>query len=952
MKTRLITFLAGIIIPLSLCAQWTIQDPGFTVPKEIKHIHAVDASVVWITAHAGYGAGTPSPVFSRTTNGGTTWTPGIITTEELNTAMIFALSDQVAFAPMYKSGTWTGQPGLFKTNDGGLTWTRQSGVYTDPTSFPDIVHFFDNNNGMTLGDPVGGYFEIYITSNGGTTWTRVSSGNIPNPLASEYATVDNYAFYGNSIWVPTTKGRVLRSTDMGATWAVSTSPYPGAMYTAFYNENQGVIMDHQDWYYTSLNESGDGGVTWSPVTSTGPVLNWDITHVPGTVSTLVSTGAFGTNGLSFSINGGHDWHYAPQSEGIKFFHSEWVNNITGWAGGFNDETGLAFIYKYNGPGLTDLMFSNMSLDFGEVDQGETASQTVTISNYGENVINLSAIYTDNMDFYTNTPSAVLNPGQSVNVEVVFQPSYIGLAEGNLIFESDHPELSYFVISLTGIGVDIPDILTDPAYFDLTLNSGEKQFHNFTLTNSLSYDFQYNMGVSLESTLPLLGWNYGSTPLDPEDGILGASPDQAMFIKDFVAPESTYPATLYLGSDDGCRVWINGQLACDFKFRDQWLLYWNDIVDVSSFIQPGINRISIVVFNGVYAGGGGGGFDCQLTVGGMDVIKRGDQNPGAPEAMWYYYGQTGMMLMPPEDISQLEWWEMNYGRYDWLKLARATGQQFLDLGWNYQSTPVPGTILNAAPDMAQFVKDIVVPEGFISADLYLGFDDACRVWINGEMQLDYHYDDHGLDYWNQSYNISGMLVTGRNRIAVEVYNGIWAGFGGGGFDCQLTVDGVDIIKRGDLNYGEPEAMWYMYGQGGQQLIPPDDNAGTKWMTKDYAYLDQLPSSSLSGTINVGNSENFIAVFDAAGLPQGAYSTNINIDYNFIEMLTQVPVTLNITDGPHCKLQPVALDYGDVYFGYPETTKLSVSNTGSETLDVIGIFCDNMYCISADPGFFFT
>ena len=129
--------------------------------------------------------------------------------------MIFALSDQMAFVPMYRSGTWTGQPGLFKTSNGGITWTRQAGVYTDPTSFPDIVHFFDNNNGITLGDPVGGYFEIYITSNGGTTWTRVSGEHIPNPLTSEYATVDNYAFYGNSIWVPTTKGRVLRSDDMG-----------------------------------------------------------------------------------------------------------------------------------------------------------------------------------------------------------------------------------------------------------------------------------------------------------------------------------------------------------------------------------------------------------------------------------------------------------------------------------------------------------------------------------------------------------------------------------------------------------------------------------------------------------------------------------------------------------------------------------------------------------------
>ncbi len=86
-----------------------------------------------------------------------------------------------------------------------------------------------------------------------------------------------------------------------------------------------------------------------------------------------------------------------------------------------------------------------------------------------------------------------------------------------------------------------------------------------------------------------------------------------------------------------------------------------------------------------------------------------------------------------------------------------------------------------------------------------------------------------------------------------------------------------------------------------------------MTKDYAFLDQLPSASLSGTIDVGNSENFIAVFDAAGLPQGAYSTNITIDYDAIEMLTQVPVTLNVTDGPHCTVQPGTLDYGDIYYG---------------------------------------
>lgn len=945
MKTRVLSLLGGILISVGLSAQWITQDPGFTVPKEIKHIHAVDASVVWITAHAVSGQGTPSPVFSRTTDGGTTWTPGVITTEELNTAMIFALSDQVAFAPMYKSGAWTGQPGLFKTGDGGLTWTRQSGIYTDPTSFPDIVHFFDNNHGVTIGDPVDGYFEIYITSDGGDTWSRVSGENIPNPLTSEYATVDDYAFYANSIWIPTTEGRVLRSTDLGATWAVSTTPYPGMMFTAFYNQNQGVIMDHQSWYYTSLNETGDGGVSWLPVASTGPVLNWDITHVPGTVSTLVSTGVFGTNGLSFSINGGHDWHYAPESEGINFFHSDWFNNTTGWAGGFNDETGLAFIYKYNGPGLTDLIFSSMSLDFGEVDQGETASQTVTISNYGGNVINLFAIYTDNMDFYSNTPSAVLIPGQSVNVEVVFQPSYIGLAEGHLIVESDHPELSYIEIDLTGTGVDIPDISTNPPQFDVPLYSGEKQVHNLELINNLADDINYQANISLASSLSVLGWEYGSTPFGPEDGIFGGETDQAMFIKDVTIPAFTQ-AILYIGFDDGARFWVNGELIFDNIYEVHGVNYWEYELDISGWLHEGQNRIGAAVFNGVFGGGYPGGFDCQLTVDGIDYIKRGDQHEGEPEALWYYYGETEMTLIPPDDINNLNWWEFDYGKYNWITLARSTGQQFLLMGWNYWSTPVfeNPDLLNASPDMAQFVKDIEVPE-YSNATLYLGFDDGCRVWINGEMKFDYHYDDHGLDYWNATEDITGMLVPGRNRISVEVYNGIWGGAAWGAWDCQLEVDGVDLIKRGDQNPGAPEAMWYMHGQGGQQLIPPEDNEGLKWMQKDYGYFDQPPSLNLSGSIPIGESENLKVIFNAAGIPAGYYFTNIVLDYSYLEMQTQVPVTMNVTDGPHCVAIPEVIDLGEIFLEHTDSSSFIVQNTGSELLDIYDIYSLNYSVVVA-------
>jgi len=83
--------------------------------------------------------------------------------------------------------------------------------------------------------------------------------------------------------------------------------------------------------------------------------------------------------------------------------------------------------------------------------------------------------------------------------------------------------------------------------------------------------------------------------------------------------------------------------------------------------------------------------------------------------------------------------------------------------------------------------------------------------------------------------------------VEVYNGVYGGSGAGGFDCQLIVDGTGIIKRGDLNPGQPQAMWYYYGQGGQQLTPPLDQYGLVWYEKNYG----ISGNAMAGLYLDGN-----------------------------------------------------------------------------------------------------
>jgi photosystem II stability/assembly factor-like uncharacterized protein len=81
-----------------------------------------------------------------------------------------------------------GLGGIWKTANGGTTWTKQAATdYNTTASFTKLVYFWDTNNGFCMGDPdTPTTFEIYTTTNGGTNWVRVSASNVPVPLDGEY----------------------------------------------------------------------------------------------------------------------------------------------------------------------------------------------------------------------------------------------------------------------------------------------------------------------------------------------------------------------------------------------------------------------------------------------------------------------------------------------------------------------------------------------------------------------------------------------------------------------------------------------------------------------------------------------------------------------------------------------------------------------------------------------
>ena len=387
MKKLLLCF-SLIALTSTINAQWTSQATGFSAASRgLSEMKIVDANTVWGIAYDGSGLGLEIQEFTVTTNGGDSWNPGIINVG--NTALqitnISPVSGTTAWVGAFDATDGLG--GVFKTSDGGLTWEQQnSSAYTTPAaSWFNVVHFFNANVGLTMGDPIGsglGEFEIYKTTDGGANWTAISAAALPNPLSGEYGYNGGYANAGGSFWFTTNKGRLYRTTDQGVTWTVAQVPITDFGGTAqngriyFSDANNGYLQKNvvagtvtTRTYATTTN----GGATWStpvPFTGTRFILN----YIPGT-TTMVATSQAAPVGTSISTNNGATWTDIEPTGIEQRGASAFLNLTTGWCAGFSTDPLTDGVFKLTGT-LGTQNFENVT-KFKVYPN--PASSTVTIS---------------------------------------------------------------------------------------------------------------------------------------------------------------------------------------------------------------------------------------------------------------------------------------------------------------------------------------------------------------------------------------------------------------------------------------------------------------------------------------------------------------------------------------------------------------------------------------------
>lgn len=364
MKQKLL-LTAMLVASWTMHSQWAIQNTGFTAASRgLDEIHIVDANTVWAKGYDGSITNTNVQIFTKTTNGGTTWTPGTINvgSAALEITNLMPISTTVAWAGAVHPNNGLG--GVWKTTNGGTSWTKQNtaAYSTAGASFFNVVHFFDENNGVTQGDPVAGEFEVYTTNNGGTSWTAVPAASLPDPESGEYGYNGGNVAAGNSFWFVTSKGKLYRTTDMGATWTKLDTPITDFSATAvggqlfFSDNNNGILLARSTSgsgstavnTYT-LYKTSNGGTSWDAGASyIAPYTN--LAYIKGS-TVLVGNGTDGDNYFSgYSTNNGTTW--TQIDSGVQRVSIAFLNGTTGWASGFTTGSGTTEgIYKYTGAAL-------------------------------------------------------------------------------------------------------------------------------------------------------------------------------------------------------------------------------------------------------------------------------------------------------------------------------------------------------------------------------------------------------------------------------------------------------------------------------------------------------------------------------------------------------------------------------------------------------------------------
>jgi photosystem II stability/assembly factor-like uncharacterized protein len=294
-------------------------------------VSPVNARVVWASAAGG--------TFALTTDGGDTWHAGIVSGAE---TLQFRDVEGISATEAYLMSAGEGSDNrIYKTVDGGATWTQQFQAGADPRFFYDCFDFWTPNRGITFADAVDGRFPVIKTTDG-ESWHDIGD-QLPAAQAGEAGFAASGTCIttqgGSRAWIGTgggAKARILATTDAGKSWnsydvpILQGTPVSGVVSVDFRDPFRGILgggdILASDVAQDNVARSTDGGQTWTlttPTPFTGAV--YGLSYVPGQTRTVVATGP---SGAAWSPDEGDTWSLLPGLS--NFWAVAFAGKDAGW----------------------------------------------------------------------------------------------------------------------------------------------------------------------------------------------------------------------------------------------------------------------------------------------------------------------------------------------------------------------------------------------------------------------------------------------------------------------------------------------------------------------------------------------------------------------------------------------------------------------------------------------
>ena len=238
---------------------------------------------------------------------------------------------------------------LYKTGDKGIMEL----VYMEEGEgvFYDSMNFWNNDEGIAVGDSTDGCLSVIITRDGGNTWTKLSCDVLPKGLDNEgafAASNTNIVIIGDYTWVATTAGRVYYSSDKGATWEVTNTPIvkekdTEGIYSMDFNDALNGFAFGGDYTKPDDNaankiRTSDGGKTWELVAQNeNPGYRSCVQYIPNRNGKELVANGF--KGIDYSNDSGSTWKHISD-EG--FYAIRFLNDSIAYAAGAGRVAKLTF----------------------------------------------------------------------------------------------------------------------------------------------------------------------------------------------------------------------------------------------------------------------------------------------------------------------------------------------------------------------------------------------------------------------------------------------------------------------------------------------------------------------------------------------------------------------------------------------------------------------------------